>query len=140
MLARISFWLSRRALKVELWHSIPLKAIQWDSKVERFAATGILFLIYKLFTQRAHEKEELYAAPSEAIRDIFLSALRARRESILIAGLPRNDSLFNLPDGFLIGGMKPPMKVSRKLKKIIKTSFCTCQLLEMCSEQSTIPR
>lgn len=93
----INFWQSGGAVKVNLWHGIPLKKIQADNIFDPFRHPSSLWERWKNFPRNlSDEKPHHYVlATSELLRPIFSSAFRTG--NVLICGYPRNDSM--LSDG-----------------------------------------
>ena len=93
----INFFTSRRALKVNLWHGIPLKKIEFDITtkplVNRFKNASIL---RKVITPESQVKSDLVLSPSAFVADYsFKSAFRIKDENIIIAEYPRVNYLKN---------------------------------------------
>lgn len=91
----INFCLSGGAVKINLWHGVPLKKIQMDNKFDRVRNPKGKMEKYKWFLRRlSDEKPEDYiVSPSRFMRHIFASAFQTR--NVLICGYPRNDVLKN---------------------------------------------
>lgn len=93
----INFFTSRRALKVNLWHGIPLKKIEFDITtkplVDRFTNASSL---RKIITPEAQIKPDLVLSPSRFVADYsFRSAFRVKDENIIVAEYPRVSYLKN---------------------------------------------
>lgn len=87
----INFFTSRKSLKVNLWHGIPLKKIEFDITTKpliyRFRKASFL---RKIATPEAHTKPDLLLSPSEYVADYsFKSAFRVNNSNIIIAEYPR---------------------------------------------------
>lgn len=91
----INFWQSGGALKVNMWHGIPLKKIQADNIFDKFRHPGNLFEKFKNFPRNlSDEKPHHYVlTTSEFLKDIFSSAFRTN--NVLVSGYPRNDILIS---------------------------------------------
>lgn len=91
----INFWQSGGALKVNLWHGIPLKKIQADNVFDKVRHPKNLWEKWKSFPRNlSDEKKHHYVLTnSEFMRPIFASAFRT--ENVLISGYPRNDSMLD---------------------------------------------
>lgn len=89
----ISFWLSGGAVKINLWHGIPLKKIQHDNIFDRFRhPAGFRERIYNYPRNISDEKPHHYVlTTSEFMKPIFSSAFQT--ENVLICGYPRCDRL-----------------------------------------------
>lgn len=89
----ISFILSGGAIKVNLWHGIPLKMIQMDNRFDyiRHPRTKREYF-HSLLRRISDEKPTDYVlTTSSMLRPIFASAFQTKH--IIIAGYPRNDCL-----------------------------------------------
>ena len=91
----INFWQSGGALKINLWHGIPLKKIQHDNVFDKFRHPKNFLGKIKNFPRNiSDEKPSHYVlTTSENLRYIFSSAFKT--ENILIAGYPRNQVLIS---------------------------------------------
>lgn len=91
----INFWLSGGALKVNMWHGIPLKKIQADNRFDAFRHPKNGWEKFKCFPRNlSDEKPSHYVlTTSEFMRPIFSSAFRT--EYVLLSGYPRNDRLLS---------------------------------------------
>lgn len=89
----INFWQSGGALKINMWHGIPLKKIQADNIFDKFRHPRNLFEKFKNFPRNlSDEKPHHYVlATSEFLKSIFSSAFRTN--NVLVPGYPRNDIL-----------------------------------------------
>ena len=91
----INFWQSGGALKINLWHGIPLKKIQHDNVFDKFRHPKNLWEKFKNFPRNiSDEKPSHYVlTTSENLRKIFSSAFKT--ENVLIARYPRNEVLIS---------------------------------------------
>ena len=91
----INFWQSGGALKVNMWHGIPLKKIQADNVFDKFRHPANLFEKFKNFPRNlSDEKPHHYVlAASRFLKNIFSSAFRTN--NVLVSGYPRNDILIS---------------------------------------------
>lgn len=91
----INFWLSGNALKVNLWHGIPLKKIQADNLFDRCRNPLTVWDRWKYALRRiSDEKPSHYVlTTSDFLIPIFSSAFRTKR--VLTSGYPRNDVLIS---------------------------------------------
>lgn len=89
----INFWTSGGAVKINLWHGIPLKKIQSDNINDKVRHPKNNLEKLKYFPRRlSDEKPSHYIlAASKLTRGIFKSAFRTDR--VLTCGYPRNDLL-----------------------------------------------
>lgn len=120
----INFWQSGGALKINMWHGIPLKKIQADNIFDKFRHPKNKWEKFKNFPRNlSDEKPNHYVlATSKFLNSIFSSAFNT--DNVLIAGYPRNDvlignkrkhinikNLLNLEEKKAVG----------KIKKFLKT-------------------
>lgn len=87
----INFFLSRKSYKVNLWHGIPLKKIEFDIEtkplVNFFRGANVF---YKFLYPHLHIKYDLVLSPSRFVANYsFKSAFRLQDENIIIAPYPR---------------------------------------------------
>lgn len=89
----INFWQSGGALKINMWHGIPLKKIQADNVFDKFRHPKNKWEKFKNFPRNlSDEKPNHYVlATSKFLRQIFSSAFNT--DNVLISGYPRNDAL-----------------------------------------------
>nr|WP_294492581.1 CDP-glycerol glycerophosphotransferase family protein [uncultured Anaerosporobacter sp.] len=87
----ISFWNSAGALKVNLWHGIPLKKIQMDNKFDLVRhPKNNLSKVYWSLRRFSDEKPSHYIlTTSQKLKGNFSSAFMTK--NVLIANYPRND-------------------------------------------------
>lgn len=91
----INFWQSGGAMKVNLWHGIPLKKIQNDNVFDKFRHPKNKWEKIRNFPRNiSDEKPNHYVlTTSENLREIFSSAFKT--DNVLVAGYPRNESLIS---------------------------------------------
>lgn len=89
----INFWQSGGALKINMWHGIPLKKIQADNIFDKFRHPANLFEKFKNFPRNlSDEKPHHYVLTTSGfLKDIFSSAFNTN--NVLTSGYPRNDIL-----------------------------------------------
>lgn len=89
----ISFWLSGGAIKINLWHGIPLKKIQRDNCFDQIRNSKEWKDQWRYALRRmSDEKPSHYVlTTSKKLVSIFSSAFGTKR--VLTSGYPRNDSL-----------------------------------------------
>ncbi len=89
----INFWQSGGAVKVNLWHGIPLKKIQHDNIFDKFRHPANAWEAWKNFPRNiSDEKPGHYIlCPSRNMRDIYASAFRT--ENVIECGYPRWDGI-----------------------------------------------
>jgi CDP-glycerol glycerophosphotransferase (TagB/SpsB family) len=92
---------SRGALKVNLWHGVPLKKIERDidqaDHTINLAVRGTWFqrLYYKVRRPELTERYDTILATSDATAHRFAGAFGIAREHIIVAGYPRTDGLLS---------------------------------------------
>ena len=93
----VNFWLSRGARLLDLWHGIPLKAIEFDID------TGPLVRVYRspvwsplrlAFIDRFRRPDLLVSTSPFLTERCFTSAFRLPAERCIEVGYPRTDHLF----------------------------------------------
>ncbi|MBE5963198.1 MAG: hypothetical protein E7256_17760 [Lachnospiraceae bacterium] len=90
----ISFWLSGGARKVNLWHGIPLKKINMDNIYDSVRhPKGWKDSMRYWLRRLSDEKPSHYVLTTSCfLSEIFASAFATK--NVIIAGYPRNDSLY----------------------------------------------
>ncbi len=91
----ISYVLSGGALKINLWHGIPLKKIQKDNVFDYFRnPRGFWEWFHAIPRCISDEKPSHYIlSTSKSLKPIFASAFRTKH--VLVEGYPRNDILLS---------------------------------------------
>lgn len=92
----ISFWLSGGAIKVNLWHGVGNKCINYDNKHDKVRHPKNAWEKFKYFPRRlSDEKPSHYIlATSPMMTEIFARAFQIPKEHVIETGYPRNDILF----------------------------------------------
>lgn len=87
----INFFTSRNAIKVNLWHGIPLKKIEFDIKTKPLSDIfRDASLLSKLLRPHVRVKYDLVLSPSQFIADYsFKSAFRITDNEVILAQYPR---------------------------------------------------
>lgn len=130
----INFWQSGGALKVNLWHGIPLKKIQADNIFDKFRHPKNRWEKFKNFPRNlSDEKPGHYVlATSQFIRPVFSSAFNT--DNVLVSGYPRNDILIAGRTGRRniknLLGVKEKKAVS-SIRKFLKTGSGNKMVLYM---------
>ncbi len=93
----INFWQSGGAIKVNLWHGVGNKKINYDNKFDTVRHPKNKWEAFKSFPRRlSDEKPGHYIlATSDMMADIFAGAFRVPRKHVIVAGYPRNDVILN---------------------------------------------
>lgn len=101
----ISYVLSRKAIKVNLWHGSPLKKIIWDALDNTLGknrsylkkdSSSLLKLFYRFLHPLYFYKIDLLTASSQYVKKCFCSAFYVAKDNVCITGYPRNDVFFDL--------------------------------------------
>lgn len=92
----ISFWLSGGALKLNMWHGVGNKCINYDNRHDKIRHPKNAWERFKYFPRRlSDEKPNHYILTTSPIMsEIFARAFRIPMEHVIEAGYPRNDILF----------------------------------------------
>lgn len=92
----INFWQSGGAMKVNLWHGVGNKRINYDNEFDLVRHPKNLWEKWKYFPRRlSDEKPSHYVlATSPLMGDIFARAFQVSRNHIIECGYPRNDILY----------------------------------------------
>lgn len=91
----ICFTLSGRAVKINMWHGIPLKKIQWDNIFDkvRHPKSKLEKIRWALRRMSDEKPSDYVLTTSQFLKPIFSSAFCTDR--VLICGYPRNDILIS---------------------------------------------
>ncbi len=89
----INFWQSGRALKLNLWHGVGNKRINYDNEFDTVRHPKNKWEKFKSFPRRlSDEKPSHYIlATSDTMAKIFARAFQVSDSHIVLAGYPRND-------------------------------------------------
>lgn len=92
----INFWQSGGAVKINLWHGVGNKQINYDNVFDLVRHPRNLWEKFKYFPRRlSDEKPSHYVlATSLMMSHIFASAFQVPESHVLVEGYPRNDILF----------------------------------------------
>lgn len=98
----ICFWLSGGALKINLFHGIPLKKIHYDNKFDKVRNPPNLFWKIKGSIRRLQNERpsNYFLATSKNIVPHYSSAFNSSGERGLVCGYPRNDIFFSSKNSF----------------------------------------
>lgn len=91
------------AIRINLWHGIPLKKIMYDDRMFfdklRDAESGFLqsvkVKIRKVVSNYVYTKYEYLVSSSDTITKIYARAFRKNKDQVLQFGQPRNDVFFS---------------------------------------------
>lgn len=121
----INFWLSGGAIKINLWHGIPLKKIQMDNIFDKVRHPDNKWIKMKYFLRRMSDEKPSHfvLTTSESLIKIFKSAFNTKH--VLVSGYPRNDTLCSK---LIVNVLLPEEKKSLEL---INKSKCKTVLLYM---------
>ena len=96
----ISYWLSNGSIKINLWHGIPLKKIEWDSKIYKYYnLSGIRKILTKMIAPWIYEKQDYIISPADITDKIFISAFKIEEKNLIRVGYPRVKALL-YPNNF----------------------------------------
>ncbi len=92
----INFPQSGGALKIDMWHGIPLKKIQADNRMDRFRHPRNWWERWKCLPRNCSSEKptDHILAPSGYLKPLFESAFR-NPENVFVCGYPRNDILIS---------------------------------------------
>lgn len=93
-----SFWLSGGAKKVNLWHGVGNKRINYDNKFDKVRHPSNNRERFKTYLRRlSDEKPSHYILATSPVKvKIFSSAFRVDMSHMIEDGLPRNDTLLDM--------------------------------------------
>lgn len=96
----ISFWLSGKSIKINLWHGSGNKKTNYDNIFDSVRHPKNNYEKWKTFLRRISDEKPYHytLATSEAMAKIFSSAFQTDRKHILLGGYPRNDMLFPIAE------------------------------------------
>ena len=107
----INFPQSGGAMRVDMWHGIPLKKIQADNSMDKFRHPKNVWEKWRFLPRNcSSEKPSDYIlATSEYVKPLFESAFR-NPDHVLVCGYPRNDYLISdFIDNVLLPGEQKEM-------------------------------
>lgn len=92
----INFAQSGHAVKVDMWHGIPLKKIQADNELDKFRHPKNAWEKWKCLPRNisSEKPSDHILATSEYMKPIFESAFR-NPKNVFVCGYPRNDYLIS---------------------------------------------
>lgn len=83
------------ALKVQIWHGIPLKKIGLDYKIPGTPDYPFYLRILKKIWWKMFYRYDLVISSSPIVSERFATAFGVRKERILLTGYPRNDVILS---------------------------------------------
>ena len=97
----VSFWFSKGAKFVNLWHGVPLKKIEFDIKSGKIAwkfqsSNTFERMMKKLTFPGLYRSPDYLLIPSEYMKKYFISAFNIKNQNSLLGEYPRN-AIFNYP-------------------------------------------
>ncbi|HEY9246264.1 MAG TPA: CDP-glycerol glycerophosphotransferase family protein [Candidatus Methanoperedens sp.] len=95
----VNFWCCGGATRIQLWHGLMLKKIEHDARNLPWHRPFFRFFYYFL-APWILAKNDYVLSSSDMVSDIFSSAFCIKKEKIILAGLPRNDIIFNSIHGY----------------------------------------
>lgn len=101
----IFFWMSNGCKRINLWHGIPLKKIEYDmGKYSKyFYASTLKKVIFKMIAPWIYESHDFVLTTSKFLEPIFSSAFKTDSKKIIVSNYPRNIALFRSLNGEEIG-------------------------------------
>ncbi len=127
----VSFWFSRKAKFINLWHGIPLKKIEFDIKSGKIAwkfsyKNTLEKFIKKISFPGLYRHPDYLLIPSKFMKQYFVSAFQIKEENALIGEYPRNaifkyskEELLNLICRFESESTLKLVKSFSKYKKVL---------------------
>lgn len=94
----ITFTLSNGAIKINLFHGVPLKKIHGDNRFDEVRNPPNLWKKIRWTFRRMQNEQpsHYYLAPSQSVKEIFKRAFKNDDQHAIIAGYPRNDIFLNV--------------------------------------------
>lgn len=114
----INFWTSGGAMKVNLWHGVGNKKINFDNKHDIVRHPNTLWEKFILFPRRlSDEKPSHYIlATSPLVAKIFAHAFQVQNNHVIIEGYPRNEVLYE-------DCMINPLYTSEEQELLVKINY-----------------
>ncbi len=98
----INYWLSGRAVKVNLWHGVGNKRINYDNIHDQVRHPKNLWQRWCYFPRRLSDEKPYHyiLSTSDTMVEIFARAFRVPMSHMILDGYPRNDTLLgeNFPE------------------------------------------
>ncbi len=103
----ISFWLSGGAKKINLWHGVGNKCINYDNKHDKVRHPKNVWEKFKYFPRRlSDEKPSHYIlTTSPVMTEIFERAFQCKKGHAIEVGYPRNDVLLRDEDKLVVNNL-----------------------------------
>lgn len=84
------------AVKVALWHGMPLKKLWYaTNNIQKRNKNIFRLLQYIVLKIYNNSQRHISVSTSETTKDLLIKCFEVKPESVLITGQPRNDGLFN---------------------------------------------
>jgi CDP-glycerol glycerophosphotransferase (TagB/SpsB family) len=102
----VSYWFSKGAKFVNLWHGVPLKKIEFDIESGKIAwkfqsSNNFIKMMKKLTFPGLYRHPDYLLIPSNYMKKYFISAFKIKDENVLLGEYPRN-SIFKYPKNELL--------------------------------------
>lgn len=91
----VNFIACHGALKVQLWHGIPLKKIGLDDKIYTNPDSRKSLILLRSIWRKIFDSYNLVVSSSPIVSERFVTAFGIKKEQILLTGYPRNDVILN---------------------------------------------
>ncbi|QQX81828.1 CDP-glycerol glycerophosphotransferase family protein [Shewanella sp. KX20019] len=131
----INQWLAGGAVKINLWHGLPMKKIEFDITSGPMAIVFNPESVLQRLMQNLHAhqqwiKPDLMLSPSPLVEQLFKSAFRLDSHNLLNCGYPRSDyyslnphQALSIKTGCLINPARPSEKQNEIENKIKSQSY-----------------
>jgi CDP-glycerol glycerophosphotransferase (TagB/SpsB family) len=120
----ISFMLSGGAIKINLWHGVPLKKIQQDNRFDYVRNPRSRWEKFRWTLRRMSDEKptDYVLTTSDLLMPIFASAFQTNK--VILCGYPRNDNLLihNI-ENVLTGQEQQTIKQIKELKEKYKIAL-----------------
>ena len=127
----INFWQSGGAVKLNLWHGVGNKRINYDNMHDKVRHPASLWERWKYFPRRlSDEKPSHYIlATSPMMCRIFAKAFHVPKRHVLEAGYPRNDYIIGSDiKNIYMPSERKVLGMLKRWKAVGQALYCICQL------------